>query len=208
MAVQLISPMPTSRSAPVWGIAAWLAAASVAGAAGLFAPDGTPPIALGIAAGGPPLLAVGLGIWSPRFRARVRSLDLRLLTQLQMWRIAGFVFIVLAGQRLLPAGFALPAGIGDVFIGMTAPVVAAALLQHRRAYLAWTALGIADLLIAVTLGTLHSHTPIGVLATSIDTDMLGQLPMSLIPTFGVPLCLVLHVLAVINLGGRPDTSHA
>ncbi|MGW4212993.1 hypothetical protein ACWEIJ_33760 [Lentzea sp. NPDC004789] len=208
MTAQLISPMPTRRGAPVWGVAAWLVAALLAGAGGLFAPDGTPPVALGIAAGGPPLLAVGLGVCSPRFRTWVRSLDLRLLTQLQMWRIGGFVFIVLAGQGLLPGGFAWPAGLGDVFIGMTAPIVAAALLHRRRAYLAWTALGIADLLIAVTLGTLHSHTPIGLLATDVNTDLLGRLPMSLIPTFGVPLCLVLHVLAVINLGRQPSASDA
>jgi hypothetical protein len=179
----------------------WLGVAMAAGAAGVFhtGPD-APPVALGVAAAGPPLVVVGLLAWSVSFRDWVRGLDLHLLTMLQSWRIAGFALLALWGVGELPAGFALPAGIGDVIVGITAPAVALVVVgRSRMVFYGWTFFGIADLVNAVTLGVLHSTSPIGVLADpAVSTDVMRDLPVSLIPTFGVPLTLVLHAVSLAN----------
>jgi hypothetical protein len=57
----------------------------------------------------------------------------------------------------------------------------------------WNIVGTADLVIAVTSGVLHGRSPIGVLAGSIPTDVVARYPLSVIPTFFVPLALMLHL---------------
>jgi len=200
--------MTTSRSLTpaVAVMVVWLGAAAAAGAAGVFqtGPD-DPPVAVGVVAAGPPLLVVGLLVWSGSFRNWARGLDLRLLTMLQSWRIAGFSLLALLGVGALPAGFALPAGVGDVIVGLTAPAVAVAVVGRSRwAFYGWTFFGIADLVVAVTLGVLHSSGPIGLLADpGVGTEVMGVMPMSLIPTFGVPLTLVLHIISLANASWVP-----
>ncbi len=48
---------------------------------------------------------------------------------------------------------------------------------------------------------LYSDSRIGLLATPINTDLMEELPMVLIPAFGVPFTLVLHLISLINLSG-------
>jgi hypothetical protein len=196
------SPRPLAPAATV--AVGWFAAALGAGALGVFHPTrGAPPVAIGLAAGIPPIAAVTLALASPRFRAWAASLDLRFLTLLQTWRVAGLAFLALTAVHALPGGFAIPAGIGDVAIGLTAPLVASLVIGYSdRLFVAWTALGIADLIAAVTLGVLYSNSPAGVLRGDVGTDLMATLPMSLIPAFGVPITLVAHILSLINLVGR------
>ena len=183
--------------------AGWFAAALAAGALGAFrTTPGAPPVAIGLAAGVPPLVAIAFALRSARFRSWASGLDLRFLTLLQGWRAAGLAFLALASVHALPAGFAIPAGVGDLFIGFTAPFVAAfAIGRSGRLYLAWTVLGIADLVTAVTLGILYSNSPAGILRGDIGTDLMATLPMVLVPAFGVPLTLVVHVISLVNLAG-------
>jgi hypothetical protein len=106
----------------------------------------------------------------------------------------------------LPGGFALPAAIGDRAVGLTAPLVATAVVRRRPIRLAWiwNVLGTADLIIAVTLGVLHGGPPLGLLAGATTTNAVAHYPLSLIPTFGVPLALLLHVrtFRALAAGGR------
>ncbi|MGA8620508.1 MAG: hypothetical protein WB660_18540 [Candidatus Sulfotelmatobacter sp.] len=124
------------------------------------------------------------------------SLNPRILTMVQSWRVAGFVFLVLAAHGVLPSVFALPAGWGDIAIGATASFVALkrASPDHRKIFVLWQVLGIADLVTAVTLGTLaRVIDPHG-----IPTNAMTVLPLSLIPTFAVPLLLILHVICIVQ----------
>ena len=118
----------------------------------------------------------------------------RTLTLVHSWRIAGFTFLVLYSAGLLPGVFALPAGWGDIFIGATAPFVARKLtdLAHRRSFLLWQILGSLDLVMAVTLGT----TSRLITPHAVQTGVMTVLPMSLIPTFAVPLLLILHIVCI------------
>src|SRR5262249_4056411 len=131
-------------------------------------------------------------------------LDLRVLTLAQTWRVGGLVFVILYFQGALPGTFALPAGWGDFAIGITAPVVA--WLWKRpfpyRTFVVWNLLGCRDLVLAVTLGVLSSATPAGVLAGEVTTRLMGQFPLSLIPTFFVPLLLILHLISLLRVRTR------
>lgn len=200
------SPPAEAITRAVWISVGWFAVVLVAAVAGAFhTPGDLPPVAIGLAVAVPPVIAVWRAFRSERFRAWARSLDLGFLTLLQTWRVGGLAFLALAATHSLPDGFAVPAGLGDVAVGMTAPLVALYVVGRgragRRAYLAWTAFGILDLVNAVTMGVLYSDSRIGLLATGVTTDLMEQLPMVLIPAFGVPFTLVLHVVSLVNLTG-------
>jgi hypothetical protein len=131
---------------------------------------------------------------SDGFRNFALSLNTRILTSVQVWRIVGFTFLLLQARNVLPAIFALPAGYGDMFIGVTAGFVAWRLAEpaHRYSFIFWQALGILDLVTAVSLGTtarlLDPQGP--------SMAAMTVLPLSLIPTFFVPLFMMLHVICI------------
>src|SRR6266849_10479364 len=131
---------------------------------------------------------------SARFRQFTLSLNPRILTSAQAWRIVGFTFVILEARGILPAIFALPAGYGDMAIGATAPFVAWKLVSpsHRSAFILWQFLGIADLVTAVTLGT----TARLLVAQDVSMTAMTVLPLSLIPTFIVPLLTIFHVICI------------
>jgi hypothetical protein len=180
------------------GIVFWFLAALSGSPLGIFDSEPRPPIPLGLAAVVPVAIYGFLYLASGRFRDFVLSLDLRLLTLAQTWRIGGIVFVILYRQGALPGVFALPAGWGDVAIGLTAPVVAWSCVQPLRwkTFIAWNVLGLLDLVLAVTLGVLASATPIGILAGDVSTRLMGQFPLSLIPTFFVPLLVICHLISL------------
>ena len=176
-------------------IFAWFVFALTASALGVFE-NATNRLGagVGVAAGVPLLVFAAWAAASRRFREFVLSLNPPTLTAVQSWRLIGFTFVLLEAHRQLPARFALPAGYGDMLIGATATFVAWKLAtpEYRGGFISWQALGILDLVTAVTLG---------VTAGWIDPQGVSMLPMtvlplSLVPTFLVPLFLTLHVIAI------------
>jgi hypothetical protein len=67
---------------------------------------------------------------SGAFRDLVLGFDLRLATGIQAWRFAGLGFVALYTHGVLPGVFAWPAGLGDIAIGVTAPLVILALIRR------------------------------------------------------------------------------
>ncbi len=131
---------------------------------------------------------------SKGFREFALRLNPRILTFAHSWRIIGIVFVLLEASGKLPAVFALPAGYGDIFIGITAPLVALKLAEPRwrGAFIVWQILGITDLLVAVSLGTTaRLLSPAG--PTMLP---LTVLPLSLVPTFLVPLFVIIHAICI------------
>lgn len=178
-----------------WLIGVWFVLAITLSALhGLDSGQNRPPLPLGLAALTPVVVFLVWYARSAGFRAFVLSLNPRTLTLLQSWRVAGFAFVALAAYRILPNAFALPAGYGDIAIGLTAPLAALALAgtEHRGGFLLWQALGMLDLVMAVSLGALASVIdPHGIPASP-----MMFLPLSLIPAFAVPLLLILHIVCV------------
>lgn len=178
-------------------LAGWFFLAVWLGTTGKLNGHGAPPLGLAAAF----LLPLAVFVVDRRLGGRLFGgllrLDLPALIAAQTGRVVGVVFVVgwLAGT--LPAGFALPAGLGDIAIGLAAPFVARAVAQgrpgHRRLAWIWSVLGVTDLVIALTSGALHGRSPIGLLAGPLTTDAMARYPLSLIPTFLVPIALMLHL---------------
>jgi hypothetical protein len=103
----------------------------------------------------------------------------------------------------LPGLFALPAGFGDVSVGLLAPLVATAYARSshgvaRRVRL-WNLLGIADLVIAVTMGFLTSPSPLQLASFDRPSVLIAIFPLSLIPVYMVPLSILLHLASLHHL---------
>jgi len=181
-------------------ISLWFLLALGGSVLGVFDSKQRLPIPLGAAAALPVVAyAICYLTWT-EFRRFVLAANLRLLTLAQTWRVGGVVFLILYHQGLLPSVFALPAGWGDIAIGVTAPLVAWAISSKNRfpkkIFISWNVLGMLDLVMAVSLGILASASPLGVLAGEITTQIMGTFPLSLIPTFFVPLLIIFHLIAL------------
>ena len=181
----------------------WLLLVLAFGAAGAFVGrPGTPPLAIAIAVAAPLTIFFTWLRLSQSFHAFVLSLDLRLVAAMQAWRWAGLGFLSLYAQNLLPAVFALPAGLGDMAVGITAPWMVLALLRQpdfsaSRTFIRWNVLGILDLVIAVSIGTVNAFIATGA-PGEISTAPMASLPLLLIPAFPVPLFLMLHTAALMQ----------
>jgi hypothetical protein len=184
-------------------LTAWFVLVVSLGAFGAFVGrPGTPPIAIATGVG-VPLLLFFIWLWlSQSFRDFVVSLDLRLIAGIQAWRWAGLGFLSLYAHNVLPAMFALPAGLGDMAVGFAAPWIILALVRRPAfaaspAFIRWNVLGILDLIVAISLGTLSATLSTGA-PGEISTAPMATLPLLLIPAFLVPLFLMLHTAALMQ----------
>ncbi|MGP3913219.1 hypothetical protein [Nonomuraea sp. 10N515B] len=116
-------------------------------------------------------------------------------------RVAGVVFLVVMALGKLPAVFALPAALGDIAVGLAAPLVARRLYRgvgHRRAV--WFhVLGIVDLVVAVTIGFLAGLGSLRPLDVTPTTEALSLLPLALVATGAVPMAIALHIVSLRRL---------
>jgi hypothetical protein len=201
---QALTTRPTYgvRNLTLAVLAVWFLFALGGSLLGLFDSGPRPPLLLGLAAAVP---VAAFAVWyltSAEFREFVLSLDLRGLALAQTFRVVGIVFVILYSLGALPGAFALPAGWGDFAIGITAPVVAWYWKRPfpKRTFIVWNVLGSLDLVDAMTLGVLASASPVGILGGDVTTRLMGEFPLSLIPTFFVPLLLIFHLICFIRVG--------
>ena len=119
---------------------------------------------------------------------------------------AGVAFVISMFLGHMPALFALPAGLGDIAVGVAEPVLARRINagRRRRPAIWFNVLGIVDLVTAMTLGGLTAY---GIVHVS-PVNSLSQLPMALVPTVGVPMVFVLHILALRQLRRSPERQTA
>ncbi len=187
----------------MFALIAWFLLVVSLGSTGAFiGPAGAPPfgIAIGVAA---PLLLFFMWLrLSESFRRFVLSADLRLIAAMQAWRWAGLGFVFLYAYHVLPAVFALPAGIGDMAIGVAAPWMVLALVRQpafaaSARFVSWNVLGIVDFIVATGLGALSATLATGA-PGEISAAPMARLPLLLIPAFLVPLFLMLHVAALMQ----------
>ena len=185
-------------------LSSWFLVALCFSLLGVFDSKHRPPIPLGAATIVPVVaFAICYLRWA-EFRQIVLAANLRILILAQAWRVGGVVFLILYRQGVLPGVFAIPAGWGDIAIGATAPILAWAISSRRtfpkRIFVLWNVLGMLDLVMAVTLGILASASPLGIWAEEITTQAMGTFPLSLIPTFFVPLLIMLHLISLGYIG--------
>ena len=195
-------PTPPVGQTVKAALAVWLGVVVVLSATGAFVgAAGKPPLPVFAGAVVPVILFAVAWRISQAFRDFLLALDVRLIVAMQAWRYAGFGFIALYANHVLPGLFAWPAGLGDMAIGVAAPLWIAALIKNPEAvasprFRLWHALGILDFVIAFTTATISSMT----LVTDGLPSMapITQLPLALIPAFMVPLFVMLHIVALMQ----------
>jgi hypothetical protein len=189
----------------------WLALAYWLGATGFFLGSPTeavPKVAFGLLVPIAGALAI-LGA-SKLARAIVAATPLHLLIAVQTYRIEGVVFLVMFAYGRMPGEFALPAGWGDLLIGASAPLVAwlyrRDAIRWRGLALLWNIVGVIDLLVAVGMGVLTAPGRFQQFALATPNTLITTFPLVLIPTFLVPLSLLLHGLSLWRLTSDQHTA--
>ncbi|MBT8431535.1 MAG: hypothetical protein HKP43_06615 [Altererythrobacter sp.] len=194
-----------SYSTPVWLITAvWFTTVMWLAIQGTFdAPAGEAPIAMIAAAGVPPVLFWIAYLAIPSLNRWVLSQDLAELTAMQAWRIIGAAFLFAWGVNVLPPIFALPAGIGDILVGVAAPVAALAVARasSNASKAAWGIViaGMTDFIIVVSIGIGAREGMLLHLDGHLSTMAMGQAPFVLFPVFLVPAFIILHIMAIAKL---------
>ncbi|MGH7546857.1 MAG: hypothetical protein ACREMM_01625 [Gemmatimonadales bacterium] len=197
------TPIPRIPKAVAAAAVAWLGLAVLAGATGFLARLPFP---------GPQLIILTLlvatlvaGTSVRALRAWIDALPLRVLVGIHAIRFIGITFLVLAARGHIAPVFAARAGWGDIATAALAIGLVASgdpfTRGRRLLYHAWNAFGLADLVVAgetATAVVLHGATP--------GMAPLLTLPLSLVPTFFVPLLMASHVFIFRRLlaAGRQD----
>lgn len=189
-----------TRARVAMGLIAWFIVAALLGAAGAFASPALPVgVAVGIAVIAPVILAGGLVA-----RTRGHGIPLTTLVGVHVGRLLGVAFLLLYSAGRMPFTFAHSAGWGDIATGVLAIPVVWAIRRRAAGWrwitAAWNALGMADLLAAVTLGV--GSAPGSLVRFNFEAPGSGAIvsfPWVLIPAFFVPLFLLTHIAIFANL---------
>jgi hypothetical protein len=139
------------------------------------------------------------GILTYRLSATVRDIVDRIphwqLLAIQVFRNMGFAFLILLDLNLIPAEFALPAGLGDILVGMLAPIVTYMYLSKRQ--------GATGLVILLhIMGLIDFASAFGTAALTANAGGFSALIvpyMMLIPGFVVPIFAMMHLMSIRKL---------
>ncbi|MFJ4649855.1 hypothetical protein ACIP5Y_01130 [Nocardia sp. NPDC088792] len=156
---------------------------------------------IGVAA----LAAFGVALACTRIPAVSRLLAapdiLWRLTFPQILRVGGVAFVTAYALGHLPPVFAIPAGFGDIAIGIEAIFMTRNLRRGTpgRGAVWFNLLGILDLIVAFTIAFTAAPGRPQILPATPTTEILGNLPLVLIPTVMVPMALALHVVSLTKI---------
>ena len=117
------------------------------------------------------------------------KVDLRWLVFLHLTRFVGFYFFRLSSRGELPFAFAASAGSGDIIVAALAVLML--VLSNARNWsmlITWNTIGLIDILFVVMMALRLG------LEDRQSMHALREFPLSLLPTFLVPLIIVSHVL--------------
>jgi hypothetical protein len=197
----------SDRTKAFWSVAlllvGWFVVATTTSLAGFYSPrsGSVPTIQYGLLT--PIVLGVVLFSAWPLLRRTLAIIPNSWLVGVQLYRALGVIFPILYAGKHLSGLFALPAGVGDVLVGILAPAVAIAFARSPEGAALrvrlWNLLGITDLLIAVAIGFLTSPSPLQVASFDLPSELIAMFPLSLIPVFAVPLSILLHIASLRKL---------
>ena len=206
LASELSSGRPNVRSVVFVALAVWFGLVFFLASQGAFVGSvGSPPLPIffGVAIPLALFFAVYFGLKS--FRDFILGADLRFVAAIEAWRWGGLGFLSLYANGILPGLFALPAGLGDMAIGFSAPWIVLSLVRNplfaaSRRFFIWNILGIIDFVVAVSTATLSSGAFPGISALigNVTTSPMTRLPLVLIPAFMVPFFTMLHLTALFQ----------
>src|SRR5262249_52595067 len=192
----LVLVLDAPRSAKLWlaGIAGlWAGLCAAAGTAGWFAMTRPfPLIGLFVAA---PLAAAAIAATFPAARQAMLSLPTSLIVGINIPRVLGVLFLLLAADGRLAGPFPHSAGWGDIITGAVAlPLFLSGAATRSPVLLgAWNVFGFADLVMAIALGvTSGQGSPLQLFHDAPGSAAMQFLPWAFVPTVLVPIWLILH----------------
>jgi hypothetical protein len=200
-------------------LAGWFCLVLASGATGAFSfQTGIGAPAVGLAVVIPIAVLSLLVLGTARGRELVRHVPLAALVGIQGVRVIGLTFVLLYAAKRLPAPFAPVAGWGDFAVGLAAIPLALVLARvagavPNRLISFWSGLGLADLVVAVALGTMSSPGPLQIFHAEPSSAIMSSLPWILIPCFLVPSLAFIHLCTFYRLrmlapAERGETLHS
>ena len=206
----LSSAMPIGHTARLGFTAAaglWVGLQVALSGAGVF---GSPAPFVGLAVM-LPRLAAAIALRTPGGREALLAVPMSTLVGVNIARVFGAFFLLLAADGRLDGPFPQSAGWGDVVTGLTAIPLAFLILRKRATPMtvgAWNAFGALDLIAAVALGLLTaSGSPLQLIDAGVGSAAVAGLPWTLIPTALVPFYLVTHWVIFLQLRQGAALSH-
>jgi hypothetical protein len=191
-----------------WVVAAWTLAAQGA----FVQPPGALPPYLPLAILLPIIVLIMPLLRSRRVGVVLDAIPPAWLVGLQVYRAFGGIFLVYWMHGNMASIFALPAGIGDVIVGLLALPVAVWLASGARGgrtlAILWNILGIADLVNAISIGILTAPGPLQLMVPEAPNALIATYPTVMIPAIAVPSSILLHALSLRQLLRQRETSHA
>jgi hypothetical protein len=148
---------------------------------------------------GPMFLGIAVLFASKTMRHLNAAMPAHWLIWAQTYRMAGLMFLFpFLYYGIVPAAFAIPAGLGDFVTGAFAPLAGLAVARRRPHAIkwatAWNIFGLLDLIVAPAAAVLS------------QAQVIGLYPLSLVPLFiGPPLGILTHVYSLRNLA-MPSSS--
>ena len=172
-------------------LSGWACIASAAGVAG-WLERVTAPMIAGIVWA--LTILVLIACWKIlSLQAWVMNVDLRWLVRLHLVRFVGIYFLILSSRGQLPFAFAAPAGVGDILVAILAVILlVVADARNWSILILWNTIGLTDILFVVLLALRLG------LADWQSMHALREFPLSLLPTFIVPLIIASHVLIYLR----------
>lgn len=135
--------------------------------------------------------------FSSGFRTWILRVDIRLLVAVHLTRFVGIYFLYLYSLNRLPYDFAVLGGWGDIIVAALALLlilfVPISAKRGSLIYFIWNLVGFIDIIFVVATATR--------LAIS-DPQSMGELlrlPLSLLPTFLVPIIIFTHIVIFVRL---------
>ena len=207
--------MTQSANTPLWTprrkvilaalLAMQLAAAYYVGTGHLLTNEARsllPPI--GVTVTVPVVLFLAAYALSQRFRTFVLAQDIRRLTMLQHWRVMGFAFLLLYAFNVLPGLFALPAGIGDVAVGLAATFMIAHIDRNphfvtSNGFVLFNIAGLLDFATAIVTSGLATGRFPALVGEGVTVAPMDVWPLNVFPSFVVPVFIILHLTVLLKV---------
>ena len=137
------------------------------------------------------------------FQKLFNAIKIETLINIHIFRLIGSWFLVMSYYNLLPTGFAIRAGLGDITTAILALCVTQfvfkkKILSIRWAY-AWNVFGLIDILSVVLSAIVITTTANANPNSSINVLELTKFPFALIPAFAPAIIVFLHIITFQKL---------
>jgi hypothetical protein len=178
----------------------WLALTLFLAGQGIFRSAVNQPVPYIALAIGIPILVGALFVrGSKQVREIIASVPQSQLVAFQFYRVLGATFLVLHAGGQLPAIFALPAGYGDLLVGLAALLIGTRHAGNDQLVTLWNWFGISDLVVALATGFLSAPSRFQMFSLDAPNFLIGSFPLVMVPIFAVPLSIVLHLACLTKM---------